>query len=275
MPYKNVAVIGAGTIGTPIAKALLQEGANVIVLSRPASASGKDLPAEVKVVPVDYADVSTLAALFKEHGTEVVISTVGAEVLGGLQKGLGDAAKQGGVKLFVPSEFGFDTIKHTKGGPSLGTIKAELAAHLKNIGLPSARIFTGLFTTYIPWMLNVNSGSIHLIGKGDKKFSTTHPDDIAGFLAYILTHLPESELHDKAFRIEGARVTLNDVIGFYHDGSKYPIEHVDVISDNAQKNTLQLIIDSDIGVVVEEGAASSNALWAGHAWKGIKEGLGL
>ncbi|KZP31707.1 NAD(P)-binding protein [Athelia psychrophila] len=273
MPYKNVAVIGAGTIGTPIAKALLQEGANVIVVSRPASSSGKDLPAGVKVVAIDYADVSTLAALFKEHATEVVISTVGAEVLGGLQQGLGDAAKQGGVKLFVASEFGMDTIKYQEGGPYLGTVKAELAAHLKNIGLPSARIFNGLFTTYIPWVLGVDTGKIRLIGKGDQKFSTTHPDDIAGFVAYILTHLPESELHDKVFRIEAARVTLNDIIGHY--GGKYPVERVDAISDSVQKHTLLSIIESGAGVVVDEDAAASNALWTGHVWKGIKEVLGL
>jgi len=269
MPYKNVAIIGAGTIGAPIAKALLQEGANVIVVSRPASSSGKDLPAGVKVVAIDYTDVAALAALLSEHATEVVISTISHEVLG-LQQGLGDAAKQGGAKLFVPSEFGFDTIKYREG---LLGVKDELATYLKHIGLPSARILTGLFTTFIPWLLNVESGKIHLIGKGDKTFSTTHPDDIAGFVAYILTHLPESELHDKVFRIEGARVTLNDIIGHY--GGKYPVEHVDAISGEAVKTFLQLIVENGSGVVVEEGAASSNALWAGHAWKGIKEGLGL
>ncbi|KZP31715.1 NAD(P)-binding protein [Athelia psychrophila] len=269
MPYKNVAIIGAGTIGTPIAKALLQEGANVIVVSRPASSSGKDLPAGVKVVAIDYTDVSALAALFKEHATEVVISTISAQVLG-LQQGLGDAAKQGGVKLFVPSEFGFDTIKHREG---LLGVKDELAVYFKQIGLPSARIFTGLFTTFIPWLINVDSGSIHLIGKGNQKFSTTHPDDIAGFVAYILTHLPESELHDKVFRLEGDRITLNSVVEHY--GGKYPVEHVDAIADEAVKTFLQSVVENGGGVVVEEGAASSNALWAGHAWKGIKEGLGL
>jgi uncharacterized protein YbjT (DUF2867 family) len=274
MPYKNVAIIGAGTIGTPIVKALLQEGASVIVVSRPASSFVKDLPAGVKVVAIDYADVSALpalAALFKEHAIEVVISTVGAQVLG-LQQGLGDAAKQGGVKLFVPSEFGFDTIKHREGRLN---DKAELVAHLKHIGLPSVRVFTGFFTTFIPWLLNVDSGSIHLIGKGDKQFSATHPDDIAGFLAYVLTHLPEPELHDKVFRLEGDRVTLNDIIGYYHDGGKYPVEHVDAIAGDTVKTFLQSIIANGHGVVVEEGAAASNVLWPGHAWKGIKEGLGL
>ncbi|KZP04207.1 NAD(P)-binding protein [Athelia psychrophila] len=269
MPYKNVAVIGAGVIGTPIVKALLQEGVNVIVVSRPASPSGKDLPAGAKVVAIDYTDVSALAALFKEHATEVVISTVSFQALGH-QHGLGDAAKQAGVKLFVPSEFGVDTAEYNE---ALQNVKTELAAHLKNIGLPSARIFNGLFTTFLPWLLTVDTGKIRLIGKGDQKFSATHPDDIAGFLAYILTHLPESELHDKVFRLEGERATINEVIEHY--GGKYPVEHVDAISDDAVKTLLQTLIDHGQALAVEEGEATSNALWTGHAWKGVKESLGL
>ncbi|KZP03696.1 NAD(P)-binding protein [Athelia psychrophila] len=269
MPYKNVAVIGAGIIGTPIAKALLQVGANVVVVSRPESTSGKDLPAGTRVVAIDYTGISALVALFKEHATEVVISTVNFQALG-LQHGLSDAAKQGGVKLFVPSEFAVDTAEYNE---VFLNVKPKLAAHLKHIGLPSARIFNGLFTTFLPWILTVDTGKIRLIGEGDQKFSTTHPDDIAGFLAYILTHLPESELHDKVFRLEGERTTLNDVIGHY--GGKYPVEHVDAISDEEGKTRLQLIIEHGQSLVVQEGEATSNALWTGHAWKGVKEGLGL
>ncbi|KZP31697.1 hypothetical protein FIBSPDRAFT_724096 [Athelia psychrophila] len=243
-------------------------GANVIVVSRPASSSGKDLPAGATVVAVDYTDIPALAALFRAHATEVVVSTVGGPALG-LQQGLGDAAKQGGVQLFVPSDFAVDTPTYRAALP----VKTAVAAHLSSIGLPSLRVFTGAFTTFIPWLLNVDSGKIHLIGKGDQKFSITHPDDIAGFLAYVLIHLPESELHDKVFRLEGERATLNDIIGHY--GGKYPVEHVDAISDDAYKTRVQLVIENGHGVVVEEGSAASNALWAGHAWKGVKEGLGL
>lgn len=131
----------------------------------------------------------------------------------------------------------------------------------------------GLFTTYIPWLLSVETGKIQLMGDGDQAFSTTHTEDIAGFLAYILTHLPASELNDKVFRIEGARVTLREAIGFYR--GKYPIEHVDAITGDAVKTLLQEVIGSGEGVAVEDGVATSNALWVGHAWKGVKEVLGL
>lgn len=109
--------------------------------SRPASSSGKDLPAGVRVIAIDYTDVSAMAALFKEHATEVVISTISGQAHG-LQQGLGDAAKLGGVKLFLPSDFGVDTVEYNE---ILQNVNVEFAAHLKKIGLPSARIFVICF----------------------------------------------------------------------------------------------------------------------------------
>ncbi|KAF7980780.1 hypothetical protein HWV62_36841 [Athelia sp. TMB] len=269
MPYKNIAVIGAGTIGTPIAKALVQEGANVVVFTRPASSSGKDLPEAIKVVAVDFEDVSALSAAIKENNVEVVISTVGSAGLEG-QTILGDAAKKGGAKLFVPSEFGFATIGATKG---VFAVKEKVANHLKSIGLPAIRVFTGLFIPFIPWVLNVDSGKIQIIGTGDVKATYTHPNDIAGFVAYVLTHLPASELEDKVFRIQGESASLNEIAAYY--GTKHPVEHVEEISSDAFKNLLQGVIASGVGGTVPEGTDSSNGLWAGHAWTGIKEGLGL
>ena len=118
-------------------QALIKEGANVIVISRPESSSGKNLPEGIKVLAIDFGDLPALRAAIKEHKIEVVISTVGPAALD-RQTILGDAAKQGGAKLFIPSEFGFDTIGATQG---LLAVKDQLAVHLKSIGLPSIRIF--------------------------------------------------------------------------------------------------------------------------------------
>jgi hypothetical protein len=95
------------------------------------------VPAGIKVIPVGFTDVPALAAAFKEHEIEVVISTIGHAALPN-QKFLGDAAKQAGVKLFLPSEFGYSTIGQTEG--ELG-LKTEFGEYLKEIGLPFARIF--------------------------------------------------------------------------------------------------------------------------------------
>jgi uncharacterized protein YbjT (DUF2867 family) len=118
-------------------QALLSEGANVVVVTRPESSSAKSLPSDVKVVSAGLKDVPALAAAFKEHNIEVVVSTVSMEALAD-QKFLADAAKQAGVKLFLPSEFGYSTIGQTEG--ELG-LKAEVGEYVKAIGLPYALIF--------------------------------------------------------------------------------------------------------------------------------------
>ena len=113
-------------------------------MTRPESTSAKSLPSGVKAISIGLTDVPALAAAFKENQIEVVISTVG---VGGLpdQKLLGDAAKQAGVKLFVPSEFGFPTIGQTKG--ELG-LKNQMGDYLKEIGVPFARIFVSSVLVY-------------------------------------------------------------------------------------------------------------------------------
>ncbi|KAF7975006.1 hypothetical protein HWV62_10617 [Athelia sp. TMB] len=281
MPYKNIAVIGAGTIGNPIAKALLAEGANVIVVARAESTSAKDLPSEIKVISVTLTDVPALAASFKEHKIEVVVSTVAHSALPH-QHFLADAAKQAGVKLFLPSEYGFSTIGVSEG--ELG-LKSKFGEYLEEIGLPFARVFNGAFITFIPWLLDVSSGKAKILGQGDQKATFTHPDDISGFIAYVVTHLSPSELENKFFRIEGEHASLLEIAGYYKD---LPVEHVDAFGgpDGPFKTLLQQLINSGKGSVAYSAAAgkeltgadaagASNALWKGHHWKGIKEGLGL
>lgn len=82
-----------------------------MVITRPESAGAKDLPAGAKLAAVDHKDVPGLAATFGSHGVEVVISTVGEDAIAN-QKAFADAAKQAGVKLFLPSEFGIPSEGH-------------------------------------------------------------------------------------------------------------------------------------------------------------------
>jgi uncharacterized protein YbjT (DUF2867 family) len=118
-------------------KALLSEGANVVVVTRPESSSAKSLPSGVKAVSAGFKDVPALVAIFKEHDIEVVASTVSVKAVAD-QKFIADAAKQAGVKLFLPSEYGPPTIGMTEGEFGL---KANVGEYVKAIGLPYVRIF--------------------------------------------------------------------------------------------------------------------------------------
>ena len=131
-------------------------------------------------------------------------------------------------------------------------------------------------------MTSVDSGKVKIYGgKGDTKVSWTDPADVAGFTAYIITHLPPAQLSNKVFRIEGENASLLDYAGY----AQKPVEYVDKLPDDFQ-TLLQGLINSGkmstahhlpTGKVLtgSDEAGASDALWPGHHWKGIKEVLGL
>ena len=63
-----------------------------------------------------------------------------------LQPGIAEAAKEVGVKLFVPSEFGGPTEGATGG---LISTKTGIREQLKAIGIPYAVFWTGGFADYL------------------------------------------------------------------------------------------------------------------------------
>jgi saccharopine dehydrogenase-like NADP-dependent oxidoreductase len=165
--YTKFAVVGAGRVGNCIVQELLKEKAvgtvkEVAVLTRQVKCpsnlndqivhgilstslavdtkgSKKTIQGDVKVIEVDYSnDESIKNAL---TGVDVVISTVAIAVLN-IQEKIAVAAKNAGVKLFVPSEFGNITEGDTEG---LHGTKAKFQGQLKALGLPYAAIYTGKF----------------------------------------------------------------------------------------------------------------------------------
>jgi uncharacterized protein YbjT (DUF2867 family) len=91
------------------------------------------------LIPVDYSNKESIKAALT--GVDVVISTVPATALD-LQPGIAEAAKEAGVKLFAPSEFGGPTEGTTEG---LFGAKANIHKQLKSIGIPYALFYTGAF----------------------------------------------------------------------------------------------------------------------------------
>ena len=98
--------------------------------------------AEVKAV--DYESPSSLA--YALTGVDVVISAVGFAGLA-KQVNIVTGAKQAGVQLFVPSEFGNNNTDGERRGP-LGT-KQDVRDKAKEVGLAYAAFYTGIFTEYI------------------------------------------------------------------------------------------------------------------------------
>jgi len=88
---------------------------------------------------VDYANKESIKSALT--GADVVISTISGMAVD-LQPGIAEAAKEVGVKLFVPSEFGGQTEGETEG---FFGIKGKIQEQLKAIGIPYTLFYTGSF----------------------------------------------------------------------------------------------------------------------------------
>lgn len=95
------------------------------------------------MIPVDYSNKQSIKTALA--GIDVVISTISGTALG-VQPGIAEAAKEAGVKLFIPSEFGGPTEGATEG---LFGAKAGVQDQLKAVGIPYALIYTGPFADYL------------------------------------------------------------------------------------------------------------------------------
>jgi hypothetical protein len=83
---------------------------------------------------------------------DVVISTVPITALD-IQGKIGSAAKEAGVKLFVPSEFGGITKEDSK---DIRRMKAKVQGQLRDLDMPYSAFYTGPFPDYI-WASYVSS----------------------------------------------------------------------------------------------------------------------
>jgi len=234
--YTKFAVVGAGTLGNYIVQQLVKDKAagnvkEVVVLTREGSKT--TVQGDAKVIRVDYSnDESIKHAL---TGVEVVISTISGEALN-VQGKIAAAAKEAGVKLFIPSDFGNVTEGETEG---LFGAKANIQTQLKALGIPYVVFYTGPFADYI-WAsflnLDVTSGKVIIGGDGNKPISFTSRPDIARYVSYVLTHLPPEQLKNRAFTIAGDSKSFNEIFKAYEEktGKKLHVTYVPVSEFDAR-----------------------------------------
>ncbi|TFY81885.1 hypothetical protein EWM64_g2124 [Hericium alpestre] len=201
MSFTTYAIAGIGNLGSFIAEELL-------ILKE----SGR-----VKDVVLLSRSVCTV------QGIEFVISTLPLPALE-LQTSLAQAAKAAGVRLFAPSEFA-TIYSEPKGCPLLAKYQAR--GVLKDLGLPYLLMYTGLFSdfVFVPALgLDIGSGKISYGADGSFLMSFTSRRDIAHFLARILTTLPPAKLEWSTFRIEGERISFNEIVRQYEQKTGKKLE---------------------------------------------------
>ncbi|KAG1730317.1 hypothetical protein EDB19DRAFT_1832065 [Suillus lakei] len=267
--FKSFAIVGAGPhIGIPVVKAFLAIGTPILVIARPTSTNTSALPDDdlnLKVVRADYTSASEVSAILLAQDV------------------LADAAKEAGVKLFVPSEFGMSP-------PAVGLAheKHDFSLYAKSIGLPTLRVYNGLFPDIVPWLTALTeTGKFHIVSKGNTPGSFTAVSDVAGYVAHILTTQPPSRLLDVEVRIEGQRATLSEISALYKGSvpvvycDALPTEGVPRADVRTQRQRRFDVGRSSCGWNPEtdtddaELASKDNSLWEGHRWLTIGEVLGL
>lgn len=106
-------------------------------------ATSGDFTPGAEPVSVDYASKSSLASAL--NGVDVVVSSIAYNALKE-QEALAIASKEAGVKLFVPSDFGPNSIGMTSG---MYGDKEKFRAFVEELGLPYAVFFCGPWTDFI------------------------------------------------------------------------------------------------------------------------------
>ncbi|KAI0259729.1 hypothetical protein BC834DRAFT_604478 [Gloeopeniophorella convolvens] len=183
----------------------------VVVLTRMGSTTNFD---GARVVHVNYSDQERLKSALA--GVDVAISGISAFALE-TQLALVDAAKEAGVKLFVPSEFA-GSPDNAKGG--FYSLKVEQRAKLDAVGMPRVIFYSGIWsdriwTGFYQW--DILSGKIVVGGDGNEQISWTSLADSARFIVHVLTTLPAERLENSVFRCEADKKSFNDLIKLYED----------------------------------------------------------
>ncbi|KAK0447092.1 hypothetical protein EV421DRAFT_182338 [Armillaria borealis] len=283
MPFiMPAAVIGTGNLSRRITEQLLVRGAYVVVFAssrKDSSSSQEEIPRGSIIVRLDYRDKRGLISAFTTYGVEIVVSCLHGGALD-LQPGIGDAAKQAGVKLFIPNDFGFPLPGYTQ---STSVAREGYAQHMTRIGLPTTRVLIGICAEGIPWLVASCSapGKVSIVGSGNVPASFTSIIDIAGFIGHVLTSYSISQLANQVFRLEGQSATLHEIAAMY---GKEAIQ-VDSV-DDPYATYMQKQIDLGLGrcghgarnsrMSSEEAeliVGASKAWWPGHVWRNVRGAL--
>lgn len=233
MEISTVAVAGGtGLVGLPLVTQLIAEKFNVVVLVRIGSQNVHKLPASpsLQIREVDYHSVKSLQQAMKS--VDAVVSTLTTAFVG-QQNSLIDAAAAAGVKRFIPSEFGCNTLNaHAQILPVFAP-KVQTQKYLQQWAKPQKSftytvLLNGPFldrglTGYI---LDLKHRQCTLYDSGNRPFSTTTLSYVVAAMVAILRQ-PERTAN-RAIFISNALVTQLGLleIAKEKDNGPWKIEHV-------------------------------------------------
>jgi uncharacterized protein YbjT (DUF2867 family) len=220
-----VLVVGStGMLGTKIISALLDKGATEVrAMVRPGSDSDEKNRQKIEkmkaqgatIVEGDVMQPETLLPICQ--GVDVVVSAVGnnqTTVPG--QKNLIDAAKQQGVKRFIPSDYSVDYRKIDYGDNDNLDMRKEVFSYLQQSGLEYTLILSGAFMDNIgtPYaaQFDLDNGVFEYWGDGEMSLDFTTTDDTAKYVAEAVS---DPDLANTALEVAGEVLTDKQLLAAY------------------------------------------------------------
>ncbi|KAK4548567.1 hypothetical protein LTR36_009477 [Oleoguttula mirabilis] len=216
----TVTVAGVtGAIGPVVVQALHNAGFEVQALTRKSTSdSVKPDLGNVKIIEIDYSSPQELQDVLR--GQDAVISTLG-DTAGAVsaQKALIEASVATGVKRFIPSEFGSDTMNDRVRSFPFFIDKLKHQDLLKRAtdehpDFTYSIVITGPFLDWglsvVPFIINIGTRSAQVFDGGDIPFSTTRVTTLAQ--ALVATLEKSDATKNRTLYIHDGIVTQNHLI---------------------------------------------------------------
>jgi uncharacterized protein YbjT (DUF2867 family) len=224
-----VLVVGStGMLGQKIVSALIKDGkSEVKAMVRPNSDENEDnrqkiaqMKAKgVTIVEGDIMKPDTLTTVCQ--GVDVIVSAVGNNrftVPG--QKNLIDAAKQQGVKRFIPSDYSVDYRKLDYGDNDNLDMRKEVFSYLQQSGLEYTLVLNGAFidnisTPYMP-QFDFERSIFQYWGDGETPVDLTTTEDTAKYIAQAAI---DRGLANTALEVAGEVLTMKQLKAAYEEAT--------------------------------------------------------
>ncbi|CAG8481435.1 15178_t:CDS:2 [Dentiscutata heterogama] len=241
MSFKVVTIAGAtGLLGFNIADAFLNDGSyKVKILRKKPESENKNASLlaskGAEVVYIDYNDKNDLVKALK--GTDVIVSAIGGTELVATQCALLNAAKEVGVKRFLPSEFGCDIKEMTGEIHPFHKPKVEFLQELEKSGMEYTIIVTGIFYDYLGTLgFDHKNKKATFYADGNTKIVCTSLPDIG---KYTVESLKLPEARNGTIRVAGSVLTLNELLKKYEEitGTKWEVSNDLTVRQRHKNNT--------------------------------------
>lgn len=225
----NLTVLVAGStgmLGSKIISALLDKGnIDVRAMVRSTHDSNEENHKKIDamqtkgaaIVEGDLMQPETLLRVCE--GVDVVVSAISNnEVTVPGQKNLIDAAKQQGVKRFIPSDYSVDYRKLDYGDNDNLDMRKQVFEYLQQSDLNYTLILNGAFMNYIPYMpqFDLEHQTFQYWGDGETPLDFTTPDDTAKYVAEAVS---DPELVNTALEVAGDVMTSKQLKAAYEEAT--------------------------------------------------------